>query len=78
LYTSADNNNKPGMRDENSDRLWKKRNLFEILNNIFSKFLSPSEPVGVYEVVVGSKEGSLSDNTCPRNINVWHQSLENM
>ena len=34
----ADNNNEPDMTDENSDRLWKMLNLFEILNNIFSKF----------------------------------------
>jgi len=28
----TDNRNEPDMRDENSDRLWKMRNLFEILN----------------------------------------------
>jgi len=29
--------------DENSDRLWKMRNPFEILKKVFSKFNSPSE-----------------------------------
>jgi len=38
------------MRDENSDRLWKMRNLFEILNEKFSKFYSPSEHLAVDEV----------------------------
>jgi len=34
----SDNRNEPDMMDENSDRLWKLRNVFDILNNKFSKF----------------------------------------
>ena len=40
------------MTDENSDGLWKKRNLFKILNKTFSKFYSPSEYLAVDEVTV--------------------------
>ena len=36
-----DNKNVPDMTDENTDRLWKMRNLFEILNEKFSKILQP-------------------------------------
>jgi len=43
------------VRDENSDRLWKMRNLFEILNEKFSKFYSPSEHLTVGEVIVKFK-----------------------
>jgi hypothetical protein len=35
------NSNEPDVTDENSDRLQKMQNLFEIINNIFSKFYSP-------------------------------------
>ena len=51
----TDNRNEPDMRDENFDRLWKMRNLFEILNEKFSKFYSPSEPLAVDEVIVKFK-----------------------
>jgi len=53
------------MTDENSDGLWKTRNLFEILNNTFSKVYSPSEHLAVDEVIF-FKEGSFSDNTYPK------------
>jgi hypothetical protein len=39
------------MTDENSDRLWTARNLFENLNKAFSKFYSPSEHLAV-EVII--------------------------
>ena len=32
------NKNEPDMMDEKSDQLWKMQNLFEILNEKFSKF----------------------------------------
>jgi len=34
----TDNKNKLDVTDKNSDRLWKMRHLFEILNEKFSKF----------------------------------------
>ena len=40
------------MTDENSDRLWKLLNLFEILNETFSKFCSTSEHLTVDEVII--------------------------
>ena len=40
------------MAEENSDRLRKMQNLFEILNKPFSKFYSPSEHLAVDEVIV--------------------------
>ena len=48
----TDNKNEPDMTDENSDPLWEMRNLFEILNEKFSKFCSPSEHLAVDEVIV--------------------------
>jgi len=52
----TDNRNEPDMRDENSDRLWKMRNLFQILNEKLSKFYSLSEHPAVYEFIVKFKE----------------------
>jgi len=43
------------MMHENSDRLWKIRNLFDILNEKFSKFYSPSEHLAVDKVIVKFK-----------------------
>jgi len=51
----TDNKNEPDMMDENSDQLWEMRNLFEILNEKFSKFYSPSEHLAVDEVIVKYK-----------------------
>ena len=48
----TDNKNEPDMKDENSDPLWKVRNLFEILNQKFSKFYSLSEHLAVDKVIV--------------------------
>jgi hypothetical protein len=47
--------NGPDMKDEISDRLWKIRNVFDILNDKFSKFYSPSEHLAVAEVIVKFK-----------------------
>ena len=40
------------MTDENSDRLWKMLNPFEILNETFSEFCSISEHLAVDEVII--------------------------
>jgi len=40
------------MTDENSDRLWTLRNLFEILNKAFSKLYGPSAHLAVDEVII--------------------------
>jgi Mg2+/Co2+ transporter CorC len=68
FYTSQ-----PDITEENSDRLRKMRNLFEILNKTFSKFCSSSEPVAVDEVIVCSKEGSFPT----RNANVLASKFTN-
>ena len=55
------------MMDVNSDRLWKKRSLFEIPHKTFSKFYSPSEHLTVDQVFVSFKGRVFSDNTYSRN-----------
>ena len=52
LLHFTDNSNEPDMMEENSDRLRKMQNLFEILNKTFSKFYSLSEDLTVDEVIV--------------------------
>ena len=47
----TDNRNEPNRTDENFDRLWKIRDLFEILNSTFSKFYNPSENLAIDEVI---------------------------
>jgi len=51
----TDNRNEPDMTDEHSDRLWKVRNVFDILNKKFSKFCNPSEHLAIDEVIVKYK-----------------------
>ena len=51
----TDNKNEPDMMDINFGRLWKMRNLFDVLNEKFSKFYSPSEHLAVDEVIVKFK-----------------------
>jgi len=51
----TDNRNESGRRDENFDRPWKIRDLFEFLNAIFSKFYNPSENLAIDEVIVSFK-----------------------
>ena len=72
----TENKNEPDMTDENSDWLWKMWNLFEILNQKFSKFYSPSEHLAIDEVIVLYK-GSFSNNTNPRNTNVLVSKFTN-
>jgi len=47
----TDNRNDPDRTDENFDRLWKIRDLFEILNATFSKFYNLSENLAIDEVI---------------------------
>jgi len=51
----TDNRNEPDRKDENFDRLWKTRDLFEILSATFSKFYNPSENLAIDEVIVSFK-----------------------
>ena len=51
----TDNRNEPDRTDENFDRLWKIRDLFEILNDTFSKLYNPSENLAIDEVIVSFK-----------------------
>ena len=51
-YLHFTDENEPDMMDENSDWLWKIRNLFEILNEKFSKYYNPSEHLAIDEVTV--------------------------
>ena len=62
----TDNRNEPDKRDENSDRLWKMRNLFLILNEKFSKFYSPSEHLTVDEVIVKFKGRVIFQQYIPK------------
>jgi len=55
LLHFTDNKKVPDMKDENYDWLWKIRNLFDILNDRFSKFYNPSEHLAVDEVIVKFK-----------------------
>jgi len=48
----TDNRNEPDRTDENFDRPWKIRDLFEILNATFSKFYSPSKNLAIDKVIV--------------------------
>ena len=51
----TDNRNEPDRTDENFDRLWKIRDLFDILNATFSKFYNLSKNLAIDEVIVSFK-----------------------
>jgi len=63
------------MRDENSDRLGKVRNLLEILNEKVSKFYSPSEHLAVDEVIVKFKGRVIFRQYIPKKQTFWDQNL---
>jgi len=48
----TDNRNEPDKTNKNFDWLWKIRDLFEILNDTFSKFYNLSENLGTDEFIV--------------------------
>ena len=48
----TDNRNDTHNTDKNFGRMWKMRNVFEIINRTFSKFYNPTEHLAVDEVVV--------------------------
>ena len=72
----TDNRNELDMTDENSDRLWKMRNIFQILNEKFSKFYSPPDHLTVDEFIVKFKV-SFFDSIYPRNTNVLGSKFTN-
>ena len=51
----TDNERVPDIKDKNSDQLWKIRNLFNVLNDKFSKFDNLSEHVAVDKFIVKFK-----------------------
>ena len=51
----TDNRNEPDRTGDNYDRLWKIWDLFEILNNTFSKFYNTSKNQAIDEVIVSFK-----------------------
>jgi hypothetical protein len=67
LLHFTDNNNEPDMADVNSYRLWKMRNLFDIIKERFSKFYSHLNIWPQTKLLLSSKDMSFSDSTFPRN-----------
>jgi hypothetical protein len=64
------------MTDENSDRLRKMRNLFEIQKKTFSKFCIPSEHLAVDEVTVLFKGRVIFLQYIVKKHKFWHQNLQ--
>jgi hypothetical protein len=48
----SDNDNESDKNDENYDRLWKTREVFDMLNVTYSKFYNPSEHLAIDKVIV--------------------------
>jgi hypothetical protein len=48
----SDNKNKPDKTDENYDRLWKMRTIFDKLNDAYAKYYSPTEHLAIDEIIV--------------------------
>jgi hypothetical protein len=63
----TDNRDKPDKRDDNSDRLWKIRTIFDMLSNVYAKYYGPTEHSAVDEITVLFK--GRVDSIFPRNTN---------
>lgn len=65
--------------DENSDKLQKIRNPFEIVNKTFSKLYSPSEQLAVDKVIVLLRGRVISRQYRPHaeTHKFWHQNVQN-
>jgi hypothetical protein len=48
----SDNKNKPDKTDENYDRLWKKRTVFDKLSDAYAKYYSPTEHLAIDKIIV--------------------------
>ena len=72
----TDNKNLPD-KDENYDRLWKIRNLFDIRNDKFSKFYKPSQHLAVDEVIVKFKGRVIFRQYIPKKHNVSGSKFTN-
>src|SRR5215469_4660215 len=73
----TDNRNEPDRADENFDRLWKIRALFEILNDTFSKFYGPSENLAIDEVIVPFKARVIFIQYIPKKASVSTSKYSN-
>ena len=72
----TDHENEPDLTDENSDWLWKIRNLFDILIEKFSKFCNPSEPLAVDEFIVKYQGRVIFRQYIPEKHMFWDQNLQ--
>ena len=72
----TDNKKVRDTKDENSDRFWKIRNLFDILNDKFSKFYNPSEHLAVDEVIVKFKGRVIFQQYVPKKQAFRDQNLQ--
>jgi len=73
----TDNRNEPDRTDENFDRPWKIRDLFEILSATFSKFYNPSENLAINEVIVSFKGRVIFKQYIPKNASVSASKFSN-
>jgi hypothetical protein len=48
----TDNRDKPDKREDNFDRLWKMRTIFDMLSDAYAKYFSPTEHLAVDEIIV--------------------------
>ena len=64
-------------RDEEYDRLWKIRTVFDTLNQAYAKFYNPSEHLALDEVIVKFKGRVFSGSISPRRGNVLASKFTN-
>ena len=69
-------NNRNGV-DRTEDRLWKIRDLFEIIRTNFLKFYIPSEHLAVDEIIVKFKGRMVFKQYIPKNANVLTSKCSN-
>ena len=62
---------------EEYDRIWKLRTVFDKLNEAYSKFYNPSEPLAVDEVMVKFKERVIFSSTFQRKENISASKFTN-
>lgn len=71
----ADNSMALNRNDENYDRLWKIRKIFEMLNSNFKQAYNPTEELAIDEVIVKFKGRVIFRQYIPKKHKRWGMKM---
>ena len=71
----TDNSTAPNKNDENYDRLWKIRKIFDMLNLSFKKAYNPTEELAIDEVIIKFKGRVIFRQYIPKKHKRWGMKM---